>query len=77
MFSSKEPAQPPGDRDDDGIGDKIRGDGPRGFINPCGEASADMIEGDIDNRCIHDLNEGREHHCDGNNPPVHTYLRII
>jgi hypothetical protein len=48
MFSSKEPAQPSGNRDDNGIGYKIRGDRPGGFVNPRGEASADMIERDVD-----------------------------
>jgi hypothetical protein len=77
MFSSKEPAQPSGNGDDNGIGYKIRGDRPGGFINPRGEASADMIERDVDDRCIHDLDECRKHDCDGNNPPVHSHLRLI
>jgi len=71
-FSSKEPAQPSGNGDDNGIGYKIRGNRPGGFVNPCREASADMIKGDIDDRCVDDLDERREHDCDGNNPPVHT-----
>jgi hypothetical protein len=35
-----------------------------------------MIEGDIDDRCVDDLDERREHDCDGNNPPVHLNLRL-
>ena len=77
IFPPKEPAQPSGDRDDDGIGNQIRGDRPGGFINSCRKASADMIERDIDDRGIHDLNECRKHDCDGNNPPVHTHPRFI
>ena len=72
MFSSKEPAQPSSHRDDDGIGYKIGCNRPGGFINPCGEATPDMIEGDIDDRCVHDYDERREHDRNGNNPPVHT-----
>jgi len=76
MFSSKEPAQPSGNGNDDGIGHEVRGNRPGGFINPCGEASADMIKGDIDDRCVDDFDERREHDCDGNNPPVHLNLRL-
>jgi len=47
-FSSKEPAQPSGHRDDDGIGCKIGCNGPGGFVDSSGQATADMIEGDID-----------------------------
>jgi len=47
-FSSKEPAQPSGHRDDDGIGRKIGCNGPGGFVDPSRQATADMTEGDID-----------------------------
>jgi hypothetical protein len=31
-----------------------------------------MIEGDIDDRCVHDDDDRREHDRYGNDPPVHT-----
>jgi hypothetical protein len=71
VFSSEEFTQPPGHGNDDCVRNEIGGDGPRRFINSCGQATTDMIERDIDNRCVNNLNKGREHDRDGDNPLVH------
>ena len=74
-LSSKELAQPSGHGDDDSIGCKIGGNGPGGFIDACGEAPANMIERDIDDRCVDDYDKRRQHDCDDNNPSIHTNMR--
>ena len=72
-FSPKEPAQPGGDGNDDRIRDKIGSDGPRGLVDTGGEAAADVIKGDIDDRGIDDLDERRQHNRNGNDPPIHDH----
>ena len=59
---------PSGHRDHDAGGDQVAGDDPCDLIDAGGEASLHMRERDIDDRAVEDLEDGPEHHREGDDP---------
>ncbi len=57
-FAAKVVRQPSGHRQDDGIGDKIRGEHPCGFVGAGGEIASHVRQRDIHHRGIQHLHEG-------------------
>ena len=55
-------------REDDGVGDKIRGEHPGGFVLRCAEASRDVGQGDVGDGGVKHLHEGGEGDRHGDDP---------
>ena len=70
---SEETAEPSRHGDDDGVRHEIGGHGPRGLIDARGQASPDMVEGDVDDRGVDDLEKGGKHHGERYEPLVHVF----
>jgi hypothetical protein len=61
-------AQPPGNRQDDGIGGKVTSDNPLAVIDRRRQSARDIAQRDQRDRGVEHLHEGRHHH-DGSHQP--------
>jgi len=63
--------KPTGDGRDDGVGHEIGSDDPSALLHSRGQVSGDVRDGDVDDRGVENLHEGREHHREANDPGIH------
>jgi hypothetical protein len=61
---------PAADGEDDGVGYKVAGEDPGGFVTAGGEGSGDMAHSDIDDGGVERLHEGGEGDSDGDDPGI-------
>ena len=64
--------QPAGDGKNDGVGDEIRGEDPRGFVHGRRQAAGDVRQGHVDHGGVQHLHEGAEHHRNRDEPRVYV-----
>ncbi len=71
IVSPAEPRrEPAGDRQDDGVGGQVAGDDPLAVGGGSRQPAGDVAQGDIGDRRVQHLHEGRDHHRDGDQPRI-------
>ena len=76
VITAEEAAEPSRHGDDDGVGDEVGGNGPRRLVDPRRESAPDVVERDVDDGGVDDLDQGRQHHRQGDDPLVHRTCTV-